>query len=183
MESEARYYFRCDHWPWSRSFCVVGPILSVVFQGKSMTHSKAHYPLRLGAAGVFLSKCSAYWRIEIHVSRFRYDNPHYLASSSHLFLPRNSSLSSFSSPALPPHFSLPPHHLPSAFYPMCHRSFPIPTASATLISRYSSSHLSPLFLHLSFRAQRETSGTGSSRILISQFVVHESCQTAFSIHL
>lgn len=53
MESEARYYFRCDHWPWSRSFCVVGPILSVVFQGKSMTHSKAHYPLRLGAAGVF----------------------------------------------------------------------------------------------------------------------------------
>lgn len=83
------------------------------FRGRvKMTHSTAHYPLRQAAAGVFLSKCSAYWWIEIHVSRFRYDNPRYLAFNSHLLSPQNSSLSPLSSLVLRPHFhshSIIPH--------------------------------------------------------------------------
>lgn len=89
------------------------------FRGRvKVTHSTAHYPLRPGAAGVFLSKCSAYWWIEIHVSQFRYDNPHYLAFSSHLFLPCDSFLS-LSSLVLPHTFILTPSS-PSVLYPMCH---------------------------------------------------------------
>lgn len=55
MESVGHYYFWCDHWPWSGSLCGVGPILSLVFQGKSKKWriQRLHYPLRAGAAGVF----------------------------------------------------------------------------------------------------------------------------------
>lgn len=61
-----------------------------------LTHSAAHYPLRPVAAGVFLTKCSVYWWIGIHVSQFRYDNPLYLAFNSHLFLPDIPSHSTLS---------------------------------------------------------------------------------------
>lgn len=170
MESEVHYYSGCDHWPWSRSLCVVGPILPLVFQGKSKNDAfSGTLSIKAAAAGVFLSKCSAYWWIEIHVSRFRYDIPHYLAFNSHLFLPHNSSLSPLSSLVLPPHFHS--HSIIShLFFTPCVTSLcPLPTTSTTLISRYSPPP--PPFLHLSFRAQRGTVGTSSPRILISHFVV------------
>lgn len=184
MESEARYYFRCDHWPWSRSFCVVGPILSVVFQWKSRNDAfKGTLPIKVGRSRGILSKCRAYWRIEIHVSRFRYDNSHYLASSLHLFLPHNLSLSSLFSLALSPHFHCHPiiHHLLFTPCVIALSPYPLPPPPSFLAILL----LVPLhcFFTSSFRAQRETSGTGSSRILISQFVAYESCQTAFPVNL
>lgn len=140
MESVGNYYFWCDHWPWSGSLCGVGPILSLVFQGKSKKWriQRLHYPLRAGAAGVFffLSKCSTYYWIEIHVSQFRYDNPRYLAFNSHLFLPNNSSISPPSSLVLPPHFhshSIIPH----LFFTLCVISLlppsPPPSPSSSLV--------------------------------------------------
>lgn len=183
MESVGHYYFWCDHWPWSGSLCGVGPILSLVFQGKSKKWriQRLHYPLRAGAAGVFfffffLSKCSAYYWIEIHVSQFRYDNPRYLAFNSHLFLPNNSSLPPPSSLVLPPHFhshSIITH----LFFTLCVISLlpPSPPAASTKLILYffspSPSPPAPPSLHLSARAQRETVGTSRSRILISHFVV------------
>lgn len=125
------------------------PFFLWYFRGRvKVTHSTAHYPLRLGAAGVFfLSKCSAYWWIEIHVSQFRYDNPRYLASNSHLFLPHNSSLSlrlfSLRTFALPPSSTI--CSLPHVSYLFA----PYPPTSTTLISSYSPlSPPSPPFLHL-----------------------------------
>lgn len=146
------------------------------FSGRvKMAYSTAHHALGRCTGGAFLSKCSAYWWIEIHVSQFRYDNSRYLAFNSHLSLLHNlpSPLSLHLFP--PPHFHSHSIITHLFFTPCVISLYPptyLPTHSSTLISSYSpfSPH-SPPFLHLSVCAQRETVGTSSSRILISHFVV------------
>lgn len=151
-----------------------------------MTHSAAHYPLSLGAAGVFYENAALIEGLRFMscildiITCTIWPQVHFsfcltiLASS----LPFDLQLSTLSPPLHhPPHVILP--HVPSLF-PHTHRARRL---CRPYLALFSLSSVSFLFLHLSFCAQQETSGTGGCRILISQFVVVEGCQTGFPINL
>lgn len=70
-------------------------------------YTEMHHPLGPAAAGVFLTKGSIYWWIEIHVSQFRLTHPTW--PSIHVFIPHNSFLSALTSLVLSSHFH--PHSI------------------------------------------------------------------------
>lgn len=183
MNREKPYYFWCDHWPWSTSLCVVRPILSLVFQGKSKSDAfNCTLSIKAGRSrGIFYQNAALIDGLRfmsrssdmithttwpsIHISF--YSTIHPFPRSLYLF-----SLHTFNSHSIIPHL----------FFAPCVISLcPLPTSSSSVISCYSPSTPSSLFSSPSVPSEKLLA-PAATEFWSATLWSKKACQTAFPIN-